>query len=225
MTLVFCLLITIVLYYANKALYLRKPRIWTQPILLTPIALVLLLLATGIPIKTYTADTRWLLWFLGPATVAFAVPIYQYRVLIREQWLALLLGTVSGVAMAVATSWSLAQLLDLPPEVAHGLLSRSISTPFALATAESFGASVDMTAMFVVFTGLVGILTGELILALLPRRSLLASGASYGAAAHALGTARAREFGEQAGVMASLLMIFSGLLMVLIAPVLAFWLV
>ena len=54
----------------------------------------------------------------------------------------------------------------------------------------------------------------------MPRRAKLARGASYGAAAHALGTARARELDEQSGVMASLLMIFSGVTMVMLAPLL-----
>jgi len=224
MMLAFCLATTVALYYLNKLLYARHARVWTHPIVLTPLALLGLLLAFGIPLDEYTADTRVLLWFLGPATVAFAVPIYQYRRLIRELWPALAVGTVVGVAAAVGSSWWLARAFHLAPDVAHSLLVRSISTPFALATANQFGGNADLAAMFVVFTGLAGMLTGELILALMPRRSGLASGASYGAAAHALGTAKARELGEEAGVMASLLMIFSGLAMVLLAPLLGAWL-
>ncbi|MDX3905690.1 MAG: LrgB family protein [Pigmentiphaga sp.] len=224
MIVAFCLLATVVVYYLNKGLYARHPRLWTHPILLTPAALLALLLVTGIPLDEYTADTRVLLWFLGPATVAFAVPIYQYRRLIRELWPALALGTAVGMAAGVGSSWALARLFHLAPEVAHSLLVRSISTPFALATADKLGGNADLAAMFVMFTGLVGLLTGEGILALMPRRSGLASGASYGAAAHALGTARARELGEEAGVIASLLMIFSGLAMVLLAPLLGLWL-
>ncbi|WP_254914544.1 LrgB family protein [Pigmentiphaga sp. NML030171] len=224
MIIALCVVATVALYYLNKLLYARHPRLWTHPILLTPLALLALLLATGISLDEYTADTRVLLWFLGPATVAFAVPIYQYRRMIRELWPALAVGTVAGVTAAVASSWWLARAFHLAPEVARSLLVRSVSTPFAMATADRFGGNADLAAMFVVFTGLAGMLTGELILALMPRRSGLASGASYGAAAHALGTAKARELGEEAGVMASLLMIFSGLSMVLLAPVLGAWL-
>jgi len=224
MIVVLCVAATVALYYLNKRIYARHPRLWAHPILLTPVALLGLLLAVGIPLDEYTADTRVLLWFLGPATVAFAVPIYRYRRLIRELWPALALGTAVGVTAAVASSWWLARLFHLAPEVAHSLLVRSVSTPFALATAGQIGGNADLAAMFVVFTGLAGMLTGELILALMPKRSGLASGASYGAAAHALGTAKARELGEEAGVMASLLMIFSGLCMVLLAPLLGAWL-
>ncbi|WP_345250716.1 LrgB family protein [Pigmentiphaga soli] len=215
---VFCVLATLALFYPNKYLYRRWPRLWFNPILLTPAALAALLWAAHIPLDEYLSDTHWLLWCLGPATVGFAVPIYQHRALIREHWAALLAGTVAGVTMAVGSSWLLARAAGLPGEVANSLLVRSISTPFAMGIAERVGGKADLTAMFVVLTGVAGIVTGELVLALLPRRSGLARGASYGAAAHALGTVKAREFGEPAGVMASLLMIFSGLLTTLLAP-------
>jgi putative effector of murein hydrolase len=215
---IFSVLVTLGLYLLNKRLYRRFPVLVFSPVLLTPAVIILLLPLAAIPFDTYLADTHWLLWFLGPATVAFAVPIYLQRALIREHWLALGVGTVVGVAVAVTSSWLLGRAFKLPPEVAHSLLSRSVSTPFALEISEKLGGQNDMTALFVVFTGVAGILTGEFILAILPWRSSLSRGASYGATAHALGTVKAREFSEQTGVMASLLMIFSGLLMVVLVP-------
>jgi putative effector of murein hydrolase len=59
---------------------------------------------------------------------------------------------------------------------------------------------------------------GELVLALLPLRTRLARGALFGAAAHAVGTAKAREIGSEEGVIASLTMMIAGVVMVLIAP-------
>lgn len=220
----FCLVATVGFYYLNKWLYRSFPRAWTHPILLTPLALLATLSVFGIPLEEYAADTRALLWFLGPATVAFAVPIYEYRHLIRQLWPALALGTAASVTSAVGSSWWLAQTFHLSPDVVPSLLVRSISTPFALAAAGQFGSNADLVAAFVMATGLTGMLSGELILALVPRCSRWASGASFGAAAHALGTTKARELGEEAGVMASLLMIFSGLAMVLLAPLMGAWL-
>ena len=33
----------------------------------------------GISYQTYSEDTQWIVNLLGPATVAFAIPIYRYR--------------------------------------------------------------------------------------------------------------------------------------------------
>jgi putative effector of murein hydrolase len=62
-------------------------------------------------------------------------------------------------------------------------------------------------------------LLGEFVLALMPLRTRLARGALFGAAAHAVGTAKARELGSEEGVIASLTMMIAGVVMVLIAPV------
>ena len=49
----------------------------------------------------------------------------------------------------------------------------------------------------------------------------MAKGAGFGAASHGAGTARSYELGQQEGVVASLVMMLSGVTMVLIAPLVA----
>ncbi|MBN0566896.1 LrgB family protein, partial [Pseudomonas aeruginosa] len=46
-----------------------------------------------------------------------------------------------------------------------------------------------------------------------------AKGAGFGAASHGAGTARSYELGQQEGVVASLVMMLSGVVVVLAAPV------
>jgi putative effector of murein hydrolase len=49
----------------------------------------------------------------------------------------------------------------------------------------------------------------------------MAKGAGFGAASHGAGTARSYELGQQEGVIASLVMMLSGVVMVLVAPLVA----
>ena len=49
----------------------------------------------------------------------------------------------------------------------------------------------------------------------------MAKGAGFGAASHGAGTARSYELGQQEGVVASLVMMLSGVVMVLVAPLVA----
>jgi predicted murein hydrolase (TIGR00659 family) len=213
-----CFVLTIVLYAAGKRLYARFKRPWLTPLVVVPAALAVLVLAARIPYSVYFADTRWLMWLLGPATVAFAVPIYEYRALIKQHWISLSAGVVVGIVVAVVGSFALAKLLHLEPEVARSLLTRSVSTPFALAVSDQIHAPRQLTALFVIATGICGMLLGEFVLALLPLRTRLARGALFGAAAHGVGTAKARELGSEEGVVASLTMMIAGVVMVLIAP-------
>ena len=52
----------------------------------------------------YIRGTHWLVALLGPATVAFAVPIYEQRRLIRRHWRVLGLGMLAGTATSMLSS-------------------------------------------------------------------------------------------------------------------------
>ena len=213
-----CFILTVALYFASKALYARFRSPWLTPLVAVPVVLGVLVLALHIPYPVYFQDTRWLMWLLGPATVAFAVPIYEYRDLLKRHWISLTVGVTVGIVVAVGGSLALAKLLHLSPDLQRSLMTRSISTPFALAVSDKIHAPRDLTALFVIATGVCGMLFGELVLALVPLRTRLARGALFGAAAHGVGTAKARELGSEEGVVASLTMMIAGVVMVLLAP-------
>ncbi|WP_250501552.1 LrgB family protein [Caballeronia sp. AZ7_KS35] len=216
-----CFVVTVALYFAAKHLYARFRRPWLTPLLAVPAVLAVIVVIARIPYSVYYTDTRWLMWLLGPATVAFAVPIYEYRELIKRHWISLTVGVTVGILVAVGGSLALAKLLHLSPELQRSLATRSVSTPFALAVSDKIHAPKDLTALFVIATGVCGMLFGEIVLALVPLRTRLARGALFGAAAHGVGTAKARELGSEEGVVASLTMMIAGVVMVLLAPVLS----
>ena len=214
------LLLTLGLFYANQALYRRFRTIWLTPAITTSAVLIAVLELSSTPFPLYFGDTRWLPWLLGPATVAFALPIYEYRELVKKHWLALSLGSVAGIGASLGSTLLLDRVLGLQGSLAHSLLARSVSTPFALEATRHLGGSAQLTGIFVVITGLFGIVLGQVLLRLLPLRMRIARGAPFGAAAHGFGLSAARMIGPQEGAVASLTMIFSGVLMVLLAPLL-----
>lgn len=214
------LLLTLGLFYANQALHRRYNYFWLTPAITTSAILIAVLEISSTPFPLYFGDTHWLPWLLGPATVAFALPIYDNRALIRKHWLALCLGSCVGIVVSLGSTLLLDRLLGLQGSMAHSLLARSVSTPFALEATRHLGGSQQLTGIFVMFTGLFGILLGQVLLRLLPLRMRIARGAPLGAAAHGFGMSTARQIGPQEGAVASLTMIFSGVLMVLLAPLL-----
>lgn len=212
--------ITIVFYLASKATYRRWPRWWLSPLLVTPALVLLVLLALRTDYGEYIGGTHWLVALLGPATVAFALPIYEQRALVARHWPTLAAGVLAGTATAFGTAWLFATMLGLDGALRLSLLPRSTSTPFAMAVSGDIGGIPDLTALFVVLTGVFGAALGEIMLARLPIRSSLARGALLGIGAHGAGTARAREIGAEEGAVAGLVMVFVGLFNVLLAPLL-----
>lgn len=215
---------TVGVYLLSVALHRRHPRWWTSPLLATWAPCLVLALALHTPYHTYIGGTHWLLTMLGPATVAFAMPIYEQRRLIRRYWPALLIGVVAGSAIAFVSSWLLASAFGLSPALRLSLLPRSVTTPFALAFAKDVGGIPELTATCVVVTGLLGASLGEVLISWLPLRSAFARGVLFGMGAHAVGTAKAREIGDVEGSVAGLTMISAGLASVVVAPILAIFL-
>lgn len=218
-----CLVLTVVVYFLVKRLHARYPKVWLMPLVSVPAIAAAALLLMHVPYTVYLSDTRWLLWLLGPATIAFALPIYEFRGTIQRHWLSLSIGVTAGIVSGVAGSFLLAKLLHLSPDLQRALAIRSVSTPFALAVSERVGTSGNIVAMLVIVTGLAGMLLGQLVIAWLPMRTRIARGALFGAAAHGVGTATARALGREEGMIASLTMTIAGVVMVLAAPLIA-WL-
>ena len=213
-----CLLVTLGLYFANKRLYRRFHKLPLMPLVFTPILLVMMLVFGHISYQRYMGETHWLLWLLGPATIAFAVPVYDNMAIIKRHWMSLTAGVTTASVVAVTSSVWLARLFTLPDEIQRSLAVRSVTTPFALAAAKPLGGQPDLVALFVVVTGVFGMAVGDVLFLRLSIREGMAKGAGLGAAAHGAGTARSYELGPQEGVVASLVMMLSGVVMVLAAP-------
>jgi len=210
--------VTLACYLVARKVYRRWPQWWLMPLATTPLLIVLILLSAGVPYGTYITGTRWLIWMLGPSVTAFAVPIYDQRALVARYWRVLMLGMVTGSVAAMGSAWALASLLGIDGALRLTLLPRSISTPFAMQLSGAIGGVPDLTAMFVVITGVLGAVLGEIVLARGLVRSTVAKGAMFGVAAHAAGTAHAHRLDTQVGALAGLAMVLTGILNVLLTP-------
>src|SRR5471032_2974253 len=175
----FWLAFTLLAYLFSRWLYGRTGQYLLSPLILVPA----LLLALAVPLHTayaeYSSNTHWLMLVLGPVTVAFAVPIWQQRRLLVRHWSALLLGMVAGSAASIGTSFGLAKSLALNSSVTMSLLPRSITTPFAMPVSSDLGGVPELTAVFVMFTGVFGAMLGGVLLKWLPLRTPLARGALF----------------------------------------------
>lgn len=213
---------TIAIYLLSKRTYRRWPAIWSSPLVLTPVLLAALALSLHTTYSEYIGATRWLMVILGPVTVAFAIPIYEQRAMIMRYWPVLIFGIIVGSGTAILTAWALASLLSIDGALRLSLLPRSISTPFAMSISQNIGGVPDLTALFVVMTGVLGAALGENLLRILPLKSSLARGALFGMGAHGAGVAKANQIGAEEGSVAGLVMVLVGLVNVLAAPLLAY---
>ncbi|GGF59388.1 murein hydrolase effector protein LrgB [Azorhizobium oxalatiphilum] len=221
LTALFWSVITIGCYVLARIIAKRFPAWWSSPLLLAPIMVGAIILLLHAGYASYIKGTHWLALMMGPATVAFAIPLYEHRETIKRHWPVLLAGVAIGSTTAIGTAFALAYYLDIPAALRTSLLPRSTSTPFAMAVSSDLGGMPELTAVFVIITGVTGAAFGEFMLRVMPLRSSLARGAFLGMGAHGAGVAKAHQIGAEEGSIAGLVMILAGCFNLMMAPVVA----
>lgn len=145
--------VTVACYWVNKRLYRQYKNVLLMPIIATPVVLIVLALLTQVSFPQYYAQTHWLVWLLGPTTVAFALPLYEHRQLLQKHWMSIGTGVIAATVVSIGTSVTFAQWFGLPEELEKGLAVRSITTPFAIEAEKVLGGPTDLAALFVLLTG------------------------------------------------------------------------
>lgn len=215
---IFCLIMTLSIYVISKKIYHKFPYFLLSPAVLVPVILIIFLAFTHISYETYMIDNHWIVWLLSPATVAFAIPIYEYRKMIKQHIISISMGVFIGMFMGMLSAFYLAQLFQFNQITTYSLMARSISTPFAMELVNHIGGSIELVILFTMITGVIGMLFGDLILAAIRLKSHFALGASLGSAAHGFGTSKAYMRHQEEGIIASLTMVLSGVFMVVLGP-------
>ena len=108
--------------------------------------------------------------------------------------------------------------LGTSPEIAASILPKSVTTPIAMAVGGSIGGIPAISAVCVIFVGILGAVFGHTLLNAMRIRTKAARGLAMGTASHALGTARCAELDYQEGAFSSLALVLCGIITSLIAP-------
>ena len=185
-----------------------------NPLLISIALTIAVLVLTGVDYGTYNESAKYLSYFLTPATLCLAVPLYQQLEQLKSNWKAILGGILSGVLTSLVTILVLAKLFGLGHAEYVTLLPKSITTAIGMGVSEELGGYVTITVAVIVITGVFGNMIAEAVCRLFRIREPIARGIAIGSAAHAIGTARAMEMGEIEGAMSSLSIAVAGLLTV-----------
>lgn len=206
------LLGTIAIFYGSKFIYMKYSKVWLTPMILTPIIVIVILLVTGTSYEKYNVGGRILSNLLGPATVAFAVPIYKNIALLKKHAIEIVVSITVGSVVAITSSFLLALLVGLNDELTHSLVPRSVTTPIAMDISTMIGGSPTLTAIFVMTTGILGGLLAPLLIRICHFNTPSAKGLMLGMGAHGTGTSKAFEYGELEGTFSSLAMVVAALI-------------
>ena len=212
------LVVTLAVYLASRALYVRTRWAILNPALVSIAAVIAVLVATRTPYADYERGGRVIAFWLGPAVVALGVPLALQLERVRRNALGIATGLLAGAIVGIAVATSVATLLGASPVVVRSLAPRAATTPIAVAITARLGGIPALSAVVSIVSGAIGGFIGVGVLRAVGVRSRLATGLALGAAAHGLGTARAAGEGDVEGAASGMAMGVVGVLTALIAP-------
>jgi predicted murein hydrolase (TIGR00659 family) len=216
--------LTIGVYLAAVKLQRRYPTPVLNPVLVSLICLMALVLLTHSSYQDYRFYSHWLSDLLQPAVVALGVPLYLQLRSIAKALPKILLTAGLSALLAVSSTILIALVVKSSPLIAASLAPKSVTTPIAVIISESIAGVPALTAIAVILTGLIGAIFGPFWLTKIGVREPTARGIAMGIACHALGTAQIAQENEQAGAYSALALVLSAIFTALICPVVAGWL-
>jgi len=192
-----------------------------NPILIAVILTIGILLIFGVDYEKYNEGAKYLSYLLTPATICLAVPLYEQFELLKKNFVAVIIGILTGVITSLVSIFLLAYLFRLDHATYVTLLPKSITTAIGMGVSEELGGYVSLTVAVIIITGIFGNMIAVALCRLFRIKEPIAKGVAIGTASHAVGTTKAMEIGEIEGAMSSLSIVVAGLLTVIGANVFA----
>lgn len=195
-----------------------------QPVLVTIVVAGTAITLLGVEYDDYRSGTELIAFWLGPATVALAIPLHRQADRLKGFLVPLLAAVMVGAMVSVTSAVLFARVLGADEVLEKTLATKAATTPVAIALAEGVGGTPPLAAVFAILIGTFTAVAGPATLNLLRIRDRRARGLAVGSVAHGIGASRMLREDETEGAVAGLAMGLTALAISLVLPLLALWL-
>jgi len=212
----FAIALTVGAFFAGRALQSRWKSPLINPILVAAVLIGTVLLLFGIPVSVYQSGCQPLQYMLTPATICYALSLYEQIGRLKKHLPAILAGIFCGTLVSLLSIRVMCNLFALDEVLSASLLPKSITTAIGMALSREAGGIASLSTAVIVTTGILGNVCGPVLCRLFGIRDEIAQGVAFGTASHAIGTSKAMELSELSGAVSSLSLTFAGLITVVL---------
>lgn len=213
----FGLTLCIATYLLGRWLQKKTGWLLANPVIIATALCIAVLVLLEIPYEVFYQGAAVIHWMLGPVTALLALGIYNQRQVLREYFVPVLVGCVTGSVTSIVSVLGLCRLFGVDRAVAAAMMPKSCTTPIAISIAESHGGVAAIASCCVMIAGITGAVCAPAFAKWLGIKEPVAQGIATGACSHALGTTKAREMGEVQGAMSSIAIGVCGLISVFLS--------
>jgi len=190
-----------------------------QPIIIAYVLIIGLIFMSNTKYEDYFESVKIIHFFLGPATVALALPLYNNLKYIKSLFVPIMITLFAAGTFSIVVSLYLLWIFDAKLSTILSMATKSVTAPIAIITSEQIGAIPSLAVGFVLITGIIGALFGNMIFKIMKIQHETSKGFALGLISHAIGTARAIEISEKAAAFSALAMGLSGIVIAIILPI------
>ena len=216
---IFGVILTILFF--NIGIYIQKKtnKPIFSPLLIAILGIILFLSITKIPYESYKLGGDRINFFLGPVTIVLAVPLYKQFDLFKKYLLEILIGISCGVVVSFISIKLIGHFTNADVDIINSLIPKSITTPMGISLTKTLNGVEAITVVSIILTGILGAIISPIIFKIGKINNPVAKGIALGTSAHALGTTKALEMGEVEGAMSGLSIGISGIITVILIPI------
>ena len=207
-------------YAVGRWAHRRTGNALLQPVLVAIVLVGAVLLVTGTSYDDYLGGGRLVAFWLGPATVALALPLHQEWHLVRRAAVPILTGVAAGAVLSLVSAVLVTRLAGAGRALQLTMAPKAATTPVSIAVSDQVGGIPALTAVLTIIAGITGAVAGPWVLDRLHVRDLRARGIALGAVSHGIGTSRALHESRTEGAFSALSMALTALATSLLVPLL-----
>lgn len=216
---IFGIILTILFF--NIGIYIQKKtnKPIFNPLLIAILGIILFLSITKIPYESYKLGGDRINFFLSPVTIVLAVPLYKQFDLFKKYLLEILIGISCGVVVSFISIKLIGHFTNADVDIINSLIPKSITTPMGISLTKTLNGVEAITVVSIILTGILGAIISPIVFKIGKINNPVAKGIALGTSAHALGTTKALEMGEVEGAMSGLSIGISGIITVILIPI------
>lgn len=148
------IIISLVVFEIGVFLFKKSKNFFLfTPLFVAMVLGVIVLKVTGISYEQYNEGGKYISFFLEPATVAFAIPLYKKRDVLKKYWFEIVLALTIGSIGSLFSVIVVGKLIHMHPAIIASILPQAATTAIAVPISESIGGVASITAFTVIFNG------------------------------------------------------------------------
>lgn len=214
----FGIIISVIGFYIGTRVHKKYKSDVLDPAVVGAIFIVIFLSIFKIDMSIYKQGGDLIEFFVGPATVVFAVPLYKNLDLLKKSWKSILIGIILGMTSGFMSIYVLSKAFKIDYTIMASMLPKTVTTAIGMPVSQEVGGIPGLTASFIIITAIFGNISSSFIIDKLKITDPIARGIGMGTSAHGMGTDKAMRMGEKEGAFASVAITVAGVLSIILVP-------